>query len=53
MFKKIGINKKIKFKTKKLKKYVTFGVNLKKTLFEVFLALKSYFSKEFLFIFQK
>ena len=39
VFKKIGNKKSLKFKTKKLKKYVIFDVNLKKILFEHFLAL--------------
>ena len=44
--KKLELIKKIKFKSKKLKKYVIFGINLKKTLFEHFLALQSNFTKE-------
>ena len=39
VFKKIGNKKNLKFKTKKLQKYVIFGVNLKKILFGHFLAL--------------
>ena len=46
VFKKIGNKKNLKFKTKKLQKYVIFDVHLRKILFEHFLAPRSNFTKK-------
>ena len=43
--KKLDLRKRKKLKTKILKKYVFFGINIDKILFDHFLALKSSFKK--------